>query len=205
MEEARTIITLYRYNEMRECEDIQVIQLWIALQDFTSYVTSFQISQLHNQFPNQLQQKQPPSISVRYPSHSTQSFIPYKQQQPASLLLTTTLYASTTYYVVDRSAHQAMLQYSTCYMPHHYPYIMYILPNIRYRYVSLHLQRDTGITVFATMYADTYRPCPLLVACPLDSLLQPHSSIMPVQKRTTYVTCTPTSTYVFIRVQSRMS
>ena len=44
MEEARTIITLYRYNEMRECEDIQVIQLWIALQDFTSFVTSFQIS-----------------------------------------------------------------------------------------------------------------------------------------------------------------
>jgi hypothetical protein len=44
MEEARTIIILYRYNEMRECEDIQVIQLWIALQDFTSYVTGFQIS-----------------------------------------------------------------------------------------------------------------------------------------------------------------
>ena len=34
-------ITLYRYNEMRECEDIQV--MW---EDATGFVTSFQTKQL---------------------------------------------------------------------------------------------------------------------------------------------------------------
>ena len=141
MEEARTIITLYRYNEMRECEDIQVIQLWIALQDFTSFVTSFQISQLHNQFPNQLQRKQPLGISTV----STSQYTKYHTVQATAAILTTTYYYAFGKYNVlrSRSAHRAMLQYSTCYVLHHYPYIMYILPNIRYRYVSLHLQRDT--------------------------------------------------------------
>ena len=48
-EKARTIITLFRYNEMRECEDIHLIQIWIALEDLASYITSFPISyQLQN-------------------------------------------------------------------------------------------------------------------------------------------------------------
>ena len=48
-EKARTITTLFRYNEMRECEDIHLIQIWIALEDLASYITSFPISyQLQN-------------------------------------------------------------------------------------------------------------------------------------------------------------
>ena len=41
IEEARTIITLYRYNEMRECEDIQV--MWEEVTGFeTSFSNSYQ-------------------------------------------------------------------------------------------------------------------------------------------------------------------
>ena len=48
-EKARTITTLFRYNEMRECEDIHLIQIWIALEDLASHITSFPISyQLQN-------------------------------------------------------------------------------------------------------------------------------------------------------------
>ena len=48
-EKARTIIALFRYNEMRECEDIHLIQIRIALEGLASHITSFPISyQLQN-------------------------------------------------------------------------------------------------------------------------------------------------------------
>jgi len=90
-EKARTIITLFRYNEMRECEDIHLIQIWIALEDFTSYRTSF-------------------PTSYNKSNHLALVRTMQADSSQPSLLLTTVLLCRpvtvTTYYVVDRPTKQ---------------------------------------------------------------------------------------------------
>ena len=150
IEEARTIITLYRYNEMRECEDIQLIQIWIALEDFTSCITS-------------LQQKQPASVlhhmSTLYRYHTEQCSQPH-------------YYLSVGQHYVLRSRwarHRAMLQQAAraCYVLH-YPYILYTCrprPNIRigtFHYIFREtVQLQLIQYLLATTYVDSYHSCPL--------------------------------------------